>query len=195
MDHLVEVLLLVTVFISLSLALLDLEALFSPAHLEALYLTVRLRRYPPAVFFNSLMNGLVERRRGGALRSLDLHIPQLTIPKESPLLLLLPQLEHLGLHCRKLFDAKALLEMAVPAKLCSLKLHNRLWVGVFPRTSNPPSPAVVSLLAGLTTLELSVCSEMPYVNKLMGYCTALVSLKLYCTKEGYSNVSIREKSR
>ncbi len=170
MGHLVEVLLSVTVFISLFSALLDLEALFSPAHLEVFYLTVRLSE-PSAFFLNSLMNGLVERRRGGALRSLDLHIPKLTIPKESPLFLLLPQLEHFGVHCRGLFDARPLLEVTVAPKLLSLKLANPISV---------PLNSVVPLLARLTTLELSFWMfwSSPKVNTLLSHCRALVSLKL-----------------
>ncbi len=170
-----------------------MEALFSPAHLEALYLTVRLSELS-ASFFEALIRGMVERRLGGAFRSFDLHIPQLTIPKENSLLLLVLQLEHFGLNCRKLFGVKVLLEMAYPAKLRSLKLHNRFWVGVPLWALSHPSPAVVSLFAGLTTLELSVCIEMPYVNILMTYCKTLVSLKLFCTWEDYSNVSIVKKS-
>ena len=184
MDHLVEVLLSVTVIIPLFSALLDLEAFFSPAHLEALYLTVRLRRYPPAVFFNSLMNGLVERRRGGALGSLDLHIPQLTIPKESQLLLLIPQLEHFGVHCRGLFDARPLLEVTVSPKLRSLKLPDPLCVPL-----NFFSAPVEPLLAGLTTLELSFSKDLQKVSTLLSHCRALVSLKLNCDSN-YFNVSL-----
>ncbi len=115
------------------------------------------------------MNGLVERRRGGALHSLDLHIPQLTIPKESPLLLLIPQLEHFGVHCRGLFDARPLLEVTVSPKLRSLKLPDPLCV---------PLNSVVPLLARLTTLELSFWVSSPKVNTLLSHCRALVSLKL-----------------
>ena len=180
MGCLVEVLLLVTVIISfLFSALLDLEALFSPAHLEALYLTVRLSE-PPAFFLNSLMNGLVERRRGGALRSLNLHIPKLTIPKESPLFLLLPQLEHFGVHCEGQLDAKPLLEVAVAPKLLSLKLANPIDV---------PLNSVVPLLARLTTMELSFFRITPRVSIMLSHCRALVSLKLNKGSH-YINVSL-----
>ena len=129
------------------------------------------------------MNGLVERRRGGALRSLDLHIPKLTIPKESPLFILVPQLEHFGVHCRGQLDAKPLLEVAVAPKLLSLKLANPIDVPNF--FSAPVEP----LLAGLTTLELSFWKELLKVSTLLRHCMSLVSLKLNCDSN-YYNVSL-----